>query len=148
MKILFICHANVCRSFMAQELMKKLLPSAEVFSRGLYADPELSVPQKVLQFLAQSQIPPAPHTPAQLTEADLQRADFVFCMEPRHLDFLADRYAQYTGKLWLLNDFAFGQETAMEDPIGLQGRAFEKQARLLQKAVIACAARLKQEQAD
>ena len=66
-------------------------------------------------------------------------------MELRHLDFLLDRYAQYTGKLWLINDFAFGQETAVEDPIGLHGRAFEKQARILQKAVLACVARLKKE---
>ena len=128
--------------------MKTLLPSAEVFSRGLYVDPELSVPQKVLTFLAENQITPLLHHPTQLSQADLQYADFVFCMEPSHADFLADRYAQYSDKLWLLNDFAFGKETAVEDPIGWQGRAFEKQARLLQKAVIACAARLKKEAID
>ena len=142
MKILFICHANICRSFIAQELMKKLLPRAEVFSRGLYVDPELSVPQKVLDFLADQKIMPAPHRPVQLTEQDLQQADLIFCMEPQHMDKLADRYAQYTDKLWLLNDFAFGKETPVVDPISLSGSAFQKQARLLQKAVAACALRL------
>ena len=142
MKILFICHANICRSFIAQELMKKLLPRAEVFSRGLYVDPELSVPQKVLDFLADQKIMPAPHRPVQLTEQDLQQADLIFCMEPQHMDKLADRYAQYTDKLWLLNDFAFGKETPVEDPISLSGSAFQKQAQLLQKAVAACALRL------
>jgi len=135
MKILFICHANICRSFMAQELLKKLVPQANVFSRGLYVDPELTVPQKVLHFLANNQITPAPHQPTQLQAADLQVADFVFCMEPKQLDQLVDQYAQYTEKMWLVNDFAYGQETAVEDPISLSGRAFEKQAELLQKAV-------------
>ena len=143
MKILFICHANVCRSFMAQEILKKLLPAAKIFSRGLYVDPDLTVPEKVLHFLAANKISPAPHRPTQLTEPDLQEADFIFCMEPGHLDFLADRYAQYSDKMWLLNDFAFEQESAVEDPIGLKGSAFEKQAKRLQKAVIACAEKLK-----
>ncbi len=142
MRILFVCHANVCRSFMAQELMKKLLPQADVFSRGMYVDPEISVPEKVFKFLAKNKIVPAPHKPTQLSEADLKMADFVFCMEPAHLDILSDRYAPYLDKMWLLNDFAFGQETAVEDPIGLSGSTFEKQAQLLQKAVVACAKRL------
>ena len=145
MKILCICHANICRSFMAQELLKQQLPQAEVFSRGLYTDPELTVPEKVLKFLAKNNLTPAPHRPAQLTEADLQRADFIFCMEPEHFDKLADRYAQYMDKMWLLNDFAFEKETAMEDPIGLEGGAFEKQATLLQKAVSAVAKRIQAE---
>lgn len=142
MKILFICHANVCRSFMAQEFMKKLYPQATVFSRGLYADPQLCVPQKVLHFLQQQHITPSPHIPAQLTADDLEQADFVFCMEQEQVDKLCDRYAQYTDKIWLLQDFAFGKETDMEDPIGLSGAAFDKQARLLQKAVEAVARQL------
>lgn len=145
MKILFICHANLCRSFMAQEFLKQLLPSATVFSRGLYVDPALSVPQKIKDFLSLYHIPFVSHTPVQLCKADLQTADWVFCMEPEHVNSLLDRYAQYTDKLWLLNDFAFGENTPLEDPISLSGRAFIKQAELLKKAVEACAKRLKSE---
>ena len=145
MKILFICHANLCRSFMAQEFLKQLLPSATVFSRGLYVDPELSVPQKIKDFLALYHIPFVSHTPTQLCENDLQAADYVFCMEPEHLNSLLDKYAQYTDKLWLLNEFAFGKHTALEDPISLSGRAFTKQAEQLKKAVENCAKRLASE---
>ena len=139
MNLLFICHANVCRSFIAQEVAKKYLPNARVFSRGLYADPALRVPQKVLQFLAEEHIFPLPHTAAQLTPADLEIADFVFCMEPQQLDALLDRYAQYTDKMWLLSDFAFGKETALEDPISFEGRAFTKLAERVAKAAQAAA---------
>ena len=145
MKILFICHANLCRSFMAQEIAKQLFPQATVFSRGLYVDPDLTIPSKVLQFLEKQQITASPHCPVQLTQEDLKEADFVFCMEPEHLEKLSDQYAPYMDKMWLLNDFAFGKETAVEDPIGLSGKAFEKQAALLQKAVTACVQRIKQE---
>ena len=133
MKILFICHANVCRSFMAQELLKQVLPQADVFSRGLYADPEFPVPGKVLKFLAANNLTPAPHRPTPLQASELQSADYVFCMEPQQRDFLADRYAQYSDKIWLVNEFAYGKETEVEDPISLHGSAFEKQARISRK---------------
>ena len=145
MKILFICHANICRSFMAQELTKQELPGATVFSRGLYVDPTLSVPDKITRFLAACNVQSAPHTPRQLAPDDLAQADLIFCMEPQHLEQLLDRYAQYTPKMWLLYDFACGKQKALEDPIGLTGRAFEKQAKELQKIVYAAAERIKKE---
>ena len=145
MKILFICHANVCRSFMAQELLVRLLPKVTVFSRGMYVDPFLRVPEKITRFLAGQGITPRTHTPTQLSPEDLQQADLIFCMEPHHQEMLLDRYAQYTDKIWLLAEYAFGKPEAIDDPIDLSGRAFEKQAQLLAKTVCACAERLKKE---
>ena len=142
MNILFICHANICRSYMAQELLKPLLPQAHIFSRGLYADPAYAIPHKVQAFLSQNHIAPAPHASTQLTAEDLQKADLILLMEQAHLDKLADRYAQHLGKMWLLTDFAFGKEEDLLDPISLSGRAFEKAAKRLQKAVLAAAEKL------
>jgi len=145
MKILFICHANICRSFMAQELTKKWLPGAAIFSRGLYVDPGLQVPEKITRFLAACDVVPAPHTPTQLSAADLEQADLIFCMEPQHQEILLDRYAQHTGKIWLLCDFACGKQKTIDDPIGLTGRAFDKQAQELKKIVRQAVERIKKE---
>ena len=130
---------------MAQEICKKLLPQADVFSRGIYANPSYEIPGKVTDFLSSQNITPSAHHSTQLTEKDLSNADLIFCMEQAHFNRLADRYAQYSSKLWLLNDFAFDKETDLEDPISLSGRAFIKQAVKLQKAVEAAAAKIKQE---
>lgn len=130
---------------MAQEICKKLLPQAEVFSRGLYADATYEIPGKVTDFLSSLGITPSAHCSTQLTEKDLDRADLIFCMEQAHLSRLLDRYAQYTPKLWLLTDFAFEKETDLQDPISLSGRAFVKQAVKLQQAVEAAAAKIKQQ---
>lgn len=129
---------------MAQELCKQKLPSAEVFSRGLYADSSYTVPQKVLDFLQKQGILPTPHNSTQLQGEDLQKADFVFCMEQNQVDQLLDRYAQHTDKIYLLNDFAFGKETDVPDPVSLSGHTFEKNAQKLMQAVYACADKLKQ----
>ena len=142
MKVLFICYANVCRSFMAQELLKKAVPEADVFSRGLYADPSYTIPSKVLAFLAEQGITPHEHIPTPLRAQDLQTADLILLMQQCHLDQLADRYAQYSDKMYLLNEFAFGQETDIADPISLSGKAFKKSAAQLAHAVQAVAQKL------
>ena len=126
MKILCICHANICRSFMAQEFLKQLLPGVNVFSRGLYADPTYNVPQKVVHALQMHNIKFEGHTATPLRATDLQESDLIFCMEKLHLDFLLDRYPQHTDKMWLLADFASGKEQDLVDPISFDGRVFDK----------------------
>ena len=142
MKVLFICHANVCRSFMAQEICKTIRPDIQAFSRGLYANPFYEVPDKVTAFLRSRGIVAGPHTPTQLSDPDLQAADYVFVMEPAHLEQILDRYAQYTDKCYLLLDFAYGKEEALEDPICLEGKPFNKQALILAQAVAKALSRL------
>ena len=148
MKILCICYANICRSFMAQEFLKQLLPQTTVFSRGLYADPTYEVPQKVKDVLAAHHIGFTAHTATPLTPQDLAQADLVFCMEQVHADLLLDKYAQYTDKIWLLTDFAFDTPQDLPDPIGLEGRSFIKQAEYLYKACRGAAEHIKQQQGE
>lgn len=145
MKLLCICHANICRSFMAQEFLKQLLPQVDVFSRGLYADPTYQVPYKVLQALQAHQINVTGHTATLLSPQDLEQADIVFCMEKAHEELLLDRYAQYTDKIWLLTEFAFGEEKDIIDPITLEGKAFNKQVNFLYTVCQAVAKRLNQD---
>ena len=142
MKILCICHANICRSFMAQEFLKQLLPGTTVFSRGLYADPSYEVPPKVKEALSAPHIPFTAHTSTPLSAQDLAQADLIFCMEQIHTDGLLDRYAQYTDKIWLLTDFALDTPHDLPDPINLEGRAFAKQAQRLYEVCQAAAKRI------
>ena len=129
---------------MAQEFFKRLLPRADVFSRGLYANPSYVVPQKVIQALAKHQIAFTGHTSTLLAAADLQQADLIFCMEQAHEELLLDRYAQYTDKIWLLTDCAYNKTEDLEDPISLEGRSFEKAADKLYEACQAAAKRITQ----
>ena len=142
MKILCICHANICRSLLAQEFLKSFLPGHTIMSRGLYADPEYEVPQKVKDALAKKHLPFHGHTSTQLSAHDLQQADLIFCVEKQHEDYLLDRYAQYTDKIWLLTDFAFGKPKDLTDPMFLEGRCFEKQAARIYEACQTAALRI------
>ena len=103
------------------------------------------VPQKVKDALTRHQISFTTHTATPLTAQDLAQADLIFCMEQPHTDTLLDRYAQYTDKIWLLSDFACDKPQDVPDPIGLEGRAFAKQAEQLYKLCQAAASRINKE---
>ncbi len=145
MKLLCLCHANICRSFMAQEFLKQLLPQVTVFSRGLYADPTYVVPAKVKEALAKRHVLFTKHISTQLTAADLQEADFIFCMERAQEERLLDRYPQFTDKIWLLAEFATNTPADIPDPIDLEGRQFTKHAERLYQLCQAVAGRIKQD---
>ncbi len=130
---------------MAQEFFKRLLPKTYVFSRGLYANPSYVVPQKVITALAKHDISFNGHTSTPLSADDLQTADLIFCMEQKHEEFLLDRYAQYTDKIWLLTDFAYDKRKDIEDPVSFEGRMFEKTADQLYQTCQAAARRIEQD---
>lgn len=144
MRILFVCHANLCRSVLAQALLQKYLPQAEVFSCGLYTNPQERCPDKVKTYLARHSIDLPSPRPVQLMEQDLQKADWIFCMEPQQVEQLTDLYAPYTDKIWLLNEFVYGKETPVPDPSALGQKAFFKQADQLNQTIVLCAKRLQE----
>jgi len=140
MKICFICHANICRSFSAERLLKALLKKnrntgIEVISRGFYASPNYEVPSKIKDFLTDNGADYENHTSTQLSQEDLDTSDLIFVMESPHLEMLLDNYPQYTDKIFLLLDYAYDKEEDMPDPISKTGRAFNKIMEQLKKAV-------------
>lgn len=140
MKICFICHANVCRSFMAQEILKKFInddnrSDIKVISRGTYVLSNFTVPQKIKDFLKENDIQYSNHTPTQYEKKDLESSDFVFVMTQEQLKTITDRYAQFSEKIFLFMDFCLGKEKDMKDPIDKKGSSFYKIANEIKQDV-------------
>jgi protein-tyrosine-phosphatase len=133
MKICFICHANICRSFISQELLKKLLADngrldVEVISRGTYALPYIEVPQKIKNFLSKNGIIFNGHTPTQYGKEDLNTSDLIFVMTKKQLYDITDKYSQFSDKIFLLSEYVLNEDTEIKDPINLEGSSFERAA--------------------
>lgn len=147
MNICFVCHANICRSFSAQELLKKFLSEKNrrdinVFSRGIFAQSYFSVPSKITEFLKEENILFDGHCSTLLSGADMQKADLILVMTEDQLDYLLDKYSEFSDKIYLLLDYAYGEEKDLEDPISKSGRAFYKTMEKLKRAVKAVADKL------
>ena len=140
MKICFICHANICRSFISQEFLKYLLQKdnrtdIEVISRGTYALDYLTVPKKIKDFLAENNIVYKEHTPKQYCKGDIVSNDFIFVMTKEQYDELTDKYSEYSDKIHLLEEYVSNKTRDIEDPISLEGKKFEYAANNLKKLI-------------
>ena len=140
MKICFICHANVCRSFMAQELLKKVVKDnkingIEVISRGVFAFEDYPIPKKNIDFLLKNGIEYTKHTPTLISKNDIATSDLIFTMTCEQMEILIDKYAEYSDKIHLFLEFACNKREDMPDPIGKTGKQFDKIALKIKDAV-------------
>lgn len=147
MKVCFVCHANVCRSFLAQELLKKFIKDStitgiEVISRGVFAFEDYPIPQKNIDFLLKNGIEYKKHTPTLISKEDISTSDLILVMTVEQLEILIDKYAEFTDKIHLFLEFADNTKEDMPDPIGKTGKQFDKIAIKIKEAVLKTAKKI------
>ncbi len=122
--ILFVCTGNVCRSAMAEAMLKKMMKSAglkgiKVWSRGLAGSRMLKVPDIILKLMDDEQSNLDTHVSSPLSLKDLSRADLVLVMENYHRERIVADVPAAADKVFLLKQFAGAGSGDIEDPIGL-----------------------------
>ena len=122
-KILFVCHGNICRSPMAEYVMKKLVKDAgrerefEIASAATSRE-EIGNPvyPPARSELAKHGIACKGHAARQMTRADYDHYDWLVGMEPYNLrNMLRITGGDPEGKIRLLMSFA-GSDEAIDDP--------------------------------
>ena len=110
MKILFVCTANICRSFMAERIFRKMAEksgrsdisvlSASLFDmKGAPADP------RAVDLLVEKGFAGHGHKSMLLTEEMAAETDMILVMEQQHRDMIIEKYPNAAGKIFLLKPF-------------------------------------------
>ena len=90
-KILFICTGNICRSPMAEGLLRHMLrgrDDVQVASAGLGAMDGLAVTDAAADVMAECAIDISTHLSQPLNSDLVRQADFIFVMTRQHQDAL------------------------------------------------------------
>jgi protein-tyrosine phosphatase len=86
------------------------------FSRGVIASEGLGADPNAVAVCAENGIDISNHTSTTLKEEDFQLADYILCMETKHIEYIKRRFPFYAHKSALLGSFCGVGE--IEDPIG------------------------------
>lgn len=133
-RILVVCVGNICRSPMAEFVLRKQLAGRDVSveSAGIAATKGARIDPAALGVLAAHGIDADSHVARRLDQSMLDRADLVLVMERQHLEFIRARFPSATGKTFLLGRWQ--GEFEMPDPLGRPRETFEHLYRAIERA--------------
>jgi len=110
-KICFVCHGNICRSTMAEFVMKNLVRNAnlishfDIFSRATSRE-EIGndTHYKTKEILRKYNIPFAARAAKQITKDEFNTSDFIICMDRLNLRNLNSMFGK-SDKIYFMMDF-------------------------------------------
>ena len=129
--ILFVCTGNICRSPMAEGLLKKLIKRSpidniKISSAGLVALPGNVASFNAVRVAQESSISLEQHRARLVSQKLVDDADLILVMEPRQRHQLLATNPNAADKVLLLRQFArYGsRERGINDPYGLNLEAY------------------------
>ncbi len=123
--ILFVCLGNICRSPMAEGLLKLKLAERglaeryRVRSAGIIAGRDHVAPLEAVRAAAEHAVDLAGHLSTPLTAALLRESDLVVAMDRMNAEHILNLVPELAPRLRLLNQLAAGARSFdVPDPIG------------------------------
>ncbi|TFH03044.1 MAG: threonylcarbamoyl-AMP synthase [Calditrichales bacterium] len=133
--ITFVCSGNICRSPMAEGILKKQLDGTnyqsmvEINSAGTLNLPPTVAALEAVKVADGKDVDLTRHLSRPVDRRILDRANIIFCMADNHFDYLNQNYPEFKDKIFLLKTFATKKEileVSIPDPIGMSEKVFQK----------------------
>lgn len=133
-KILFVCLGNICRSPMAEGLLKKMRSDFSVSSAGVSSMDGWHAMPEAVEVMKGHGVDISRHVAKPVREEFVMEADLVLAMTRRHKKMLISRYPDAEDKIFTLREYA-GTGVDIADPYGRSKRAYETAAREIAEAL-------------
>jgi len=123
--ILLICTANICRSPVAEALLRQKLAGRQltvdqgwiVSSAGTWAVQKRPAASESIQLMDERGLDITDHRAQMVDEAMIAGADLALCMTASHAEALRVEFPKYAGKIHLLTALV-GKQYDISDPYG------------------------------
>ncbi|MBN2366650.1 MAG: low molecular weight protein arginine phosphatase [Calditrichaeota bacterium] len=126
--VLLVCTANVCRSPMAEVILRRLVTERglqdiiEVKSAGIYAMDGQKSSDLTVKVAAENGLDLEGHRSQSITPRMIHQSDLILVMTPNHRNDLLQFFPKQTGKIYTLKEFErkkIPAKAAVDDPIGM-----------------------------
>ncbi|GAB4376327.1 MAG: low molecular weight protein arginine phosphatase [Calditrichia bacterium] len=127
-RVLFVCTANVCRSPLAEVILRKLISarnmesSIEVCSSGTWAVDGQQASSLTKIVALENGLDLSQHRSTAMSLDQVKKADLILCMTPAHKKDLLQVFPHFDSKIFTLKEFAKKtppQKNVIDDPIGM-----------------------------
>lgn len=130
-RIVFICTGNVCRSPMAEYLLRSRLGEEtewQVESAGLLAGYGAPASMEAVKVLAEEEgMDLTPHRSRMFTSEIVEQADMLVCMTPAHKAEILRSHPQAEEKTFILTEFGVEPDyEGIPDPIGSSEEVYRR----------------------
>ena len=120
--ILVVCVGNICRSPMAEALLKQRYPHKNIDSAGVGALVGHSADPAALEIMAGQEINITNHVAKQIDEGLAKKADLIFTMSDSQTKWIEERWPFCRGKTFKLGHW---QDKDIADPYKHEMSAFQ-----------------------
>ncbi len=124
-KILFICLGNLCRSPMAEYLLRDRLESTgntgiKVSSAGFLDQTGALSPEEIHVVMNETGIDISRHRSSPITKEKIRESDLIIVMEKKQKEDLCRQFPEEASRIFLLSQFdkRNAEERDVADPIG------------------------------
>ena len=128
--ILVVCTANICRSPVAESLLRTKLNAVgladwTVSSAGTWAEPNHTAAPFSIALMTERGLDIRSNRSQPVTEPLMQQADLVLCMETTHVKTLRQAYPAQQHKIYTIRQMK-GKRGSVRDPYGGSRRQYER----------------------
>ena len=104
-KILFVCHGNICRSVMAEYICKSIRPDLYCESRAVsYEEEGNDIYPPAKKCLDRHGIKYDRHHATRITQEDYDKFDCIYVMDQSNMRLINNIVSDYDHKIFMLDD--------------------------------------------
>ncbi len=122
-RILVVCIGNICRSPMAEGLLRQALPNVQVSSAGVAALVGHGAAPIAVQVMSEVGVDITAHRARSLTDAIAREADLILVMDEAQKQHVSEQYPYTRGKVFRLAEAA---KQDIPDPYRQSEEVFRK----------------------
>lgn len=138
-QILIVCTANICRSPVAEALLRDRLQQRGlsdwvVSSAGTWAQMKRGASQNSVEIMAEQGLDISNHQAEMIGRSHMEESDLILCMESGHMEALKAEFPAYEKKIHLLSEMV-GKNYSISDPYGKSKEAYYGMVRDLSQII-------------